>query len=165
MCLASARWMTGNVASVHALYTCIGWSAELNTCTHARVTERRARVRQLQPYPLGLFRSKGRLHDWFEGGLLYAHTYTHVKSIVHGNLKPFAESARVVRTWKGHSQSASTFTGNHENFQQDTADFVRIAEVGCDKYHNGMQEPAGIVSFLLQLPTSPVECACTYVLW
>ena len=43
-----------------------------------------------------------RLSDRFKGVLLNAHIYIYihascVKSVVHGNLKPFAESARVVR--------------------------------------------------------------------
>ena len=82
----------------------LGRLVELNTSTHVRVTEVRARVRQTVSCslnPLGLFCSNGSLSDQFKGVLLNAHIYlymrTCVKSVIHGNLKPFAESAQVVR--------------------------------------------------------------------
>ena len=44
---------------------------------------------------LGLFHLKGHLHDRFKGMLYNTHNIR-VKSVVHGNLKAFAESVWVV---------------------------------------------------------------------
>ena len=56
--------------------------------------------RELDSYsfnPHGLFHSQGCLHDPFEGVLRSTHNYTCMKSVVHENLKPFAEPGQVVR--------------------------------------------------------------------
>ena len=73
----------------------------------------------------GLFRSKGHLHNPFEGMLRKYEYYMSKKSVVHGNLKPFAEPTQVVR----ERGAADLHPLSHDNVE-----FVRTASVTCDKY-------------------------------
>ena len=63
---------------------------------YARVTQGKRELDSYSFNPPGLFHSQGCLHDLFKGVLHNTHNCTCIKSIIHGNLKPFAEPVRVV---------------------------------------------------------------------
>ena len=73
--------------------------------------------------PLGLFRSKGHLHNRSEGIFLNV-----CEICCSQKFKAFFRT-HVSSPWKGHGRSTSAFTGNPRNFWQDTAEFVGIAQL------------------------------------
>ena len=59
--------------------------------------------------------------------------------------------------WKGHSQSASAFTGNSGNFRQDTVEFVRVAQLVKSTVLGGVHTTAKMKSRASGRSVSVVE--------